>query len=394
MVERDQIPRLLVITPVFGPKVGGVQTMVDKLMAELPPSSAHVLAPDAEGAADWDAERRYQVTRQRPTRVTNVVASCLRLLAPLLAVNVRYLAPAWRIVRRDKTDVTLCAQLSMGPTALWCRLVAGVPYLILGHADELLPKPGTRGAVGNLVRRLVLSRCHRVLVNNGYAEQILTEHWGLSPDHIAYIPLAADPVTEATPRTPIDDVARAIDGKRVLLTVARLDADKGVDVVLDALPEIVERVPDVVYLVVGGGPAEDDLRGRTFQLGVEDRVVFAGQRLGAELNWCYDQADAFVLATRREAFGLVFLEAQAWGKPIVATRVGGVPEAVLEDRTGLLVERDDVAGLSRAVVSVLTDGRLARRFGQQGQERIATERSWAVSAARLGEATTDALVDA
>ncbi len=180
----------------------------------------------------------------------------------------------------------------------------------------------------------------------------------------------------------------------MLLSVGRLVRVKGFDLVIRALPEVLRAVPDAVYVLVGSGPEEESLRAASRELGVEERVVFAGEVPYEELSRpggaFYNACDLFVMPSREdresgavEAFGIAFLEAGACGKPVLGTRSGGAGEAVLDGETGLIVEPENPAALARAIVRLLTDRELAARLGASGRERVVRELNWERAASQV-----------
>ena len=163
----------------------------------------------------------------------------------------------------------------------------------------------------------------------------------------------------------------AFEGKRVLLTVGRVVPRKGMDTIIRALPSLIETFPDLHYLLVGRGEYRATLEALAAELGVSDHVTFVGSVADGELVEHYRLCDLFVMPNRElpnhdtEGFGLVFLEANACGKPVIGGRAGGVVEAVRDGENGLLVNGDDVADVSRAIASVLGDEALADRLSDE-----------------------------
>lgn len=147
-----------------------------------------------------------------------------------------------------------------------------------------------------------------------------------------------------------------LEGCKVLLTLGRLDASeryKGVDEMLEALQELTQAVPEVVYLVVGDGTDRARLAQKARALGVAERVRFAGRIDDHEKADHYRLADAFVMPGRGEGFGIVFLEAMACGIPVVASSLDGSREAVRDGQLGRVVDPDDRAALQQAVLEAL-----------------------------------------
>ena len=143
----------------------------------------------------------------------------------------------------------------------------------------------------------------------------------------------------------------------------------------------------------------DDLDRLARAAGVRDRVVFAGRVDADGLPAVYALSDVFVMPSRVrpaacdvEGFGLVFLEANACGKPVIGGRTGGIPEAIVDGKTGFLVEPESVADIAEHLGTVLTDRELAAEMGRQGRTRVKAHFSWADAAAQVQELVT-AMVD-
>ena len=183
-----------------------------------------------------------------------------------------------------------------------------------------------------------------------------------------------------------------LEGKRVLLSVGRLVERKGVDTVFKALPTVLERCPEARYLVVGEGPYRAFLERLAADLDLGGKVVFAGHVAQDDLPLVYAAADVFVMASRVieanaevEGFGLVFLEANACGKPVVGGRSGGVVDAVANGETGLLADPLNPEDVARALSALLCDPAYARRLGENGRRRVEREFRWPVLAAKVAE---------
>jgi len=160
-----------------------------------------------------------------------------------------------------------------------------------------------------------------------------------------------------------------------LISVARLDACdrmryKGIDTVIEALPSLVSEFQKLRYIVVGEGPDRPRLENLADSLGLGNHVRFTGAVNEPELKEIYRQGSAFVLPSGGEGFGIVYLEAMAYGLPVIAARAGGAPEVVLDGQTGLLVPYGDPEGVAMAIRQILSDPALARRLGEAGRRRV------------------------
>ncbi len=164
---------------------------------------------------------------------------------------------------------------------------------------------------------------------------------------------------------------------------------------LRALPKVVRAVPDVAYVIVGDGDDLDYLHRLASECGVEKNVTFAGRVSDAELPLLYNACDAFVMCSREdrsqrgilaEGFGIALVEASACGKPVIAGRSGGVPDAVQDGITGLLVNPVDTDEVAAAIVKVLQEPGLARTMGNNGRKWVEREMNWSRAADEFQQA--------
>lgn len=176
-----------------------------------------------------------------------------------------------------------------------------------------------------------------------------------------------------------------------------MDAYKGHDVVLRAIAALpLGARAEVHYVVAGKGSHLPVLQALAESLGVSEHVSWLGFVADADLPYLYKAADLFVLCTREdpqargvEGFGMVFLEAQAAGLPVIGTRAGGIPDAIVEDEGGWLIEQDDAAVLSVHLRSLVDDPLPYREQGRKGRARAESSASWSVYVDRLMQVMND-----
>jgi phosphatidylinositol alpha-1,6-mannosyltransferase len=160
-------------------------------------------------------------------------------------------------------------------------------------------------------------------------------------------------------------------------------ARKGHDMVIRVLPRVLQKVPNVTFLIAGDGPYRGQLEQVAAAVGVQDRVIFANKISDQDLPDVYALSDVFVMPSRAqlekcdvEGFGLVFLEANACGKPVIGGRSGGIPDAIVDGETGLLVNPHDLEDIASALIRLLSDHELADRLGEQGRLRVVNKFNW------------------
>jgi phosphatidylinositol alpha-1,6-mannosyltransferase len=361
VADREAV-RILLVAPLFPPRTGGVPTLYHHICRSLPPGAVVVLAGAVEGDAEFDRAQPYPI--HRVPGFAEVDPASLPRIA----------AEAWRIhrlARRAGATHVVIGHVNQCLTG-WLLLPFWGPRLVLyTHGEEIAHSFG--GRMLEWAKRRFLRRVRRVVAVSRFTAGEL-EAWGVAPSAIRVIPNAVD-VAGFRPEPPDTDLAArwGLTEKRVVLTLARLEARKGQDTVLRALPEIAGKVPDVHYLVCGTGEDLERLEALARDLGVAERVTFSGAVAEEALCKVYNLADVFVMPNRRlgngvnEGFGIVFLEAGACGVPVVGGRAGGVPDAIRDGETGLLVDGERPDEVAAAVVRLLTDRALARAMGEKGR---------------------------
>lgn len=208
-----------------------------------------------------------------------------------------------------------------------------------------------------------------------FTRDIAAGRLGLGPEafYVSGVPISPAFERVATTRSPSGD------RRKLLLTVARLDDDspyKRHNLVIEAVAELAPSYPDLRYDIVGDGPYRAELEALAGRLGVADRVIFRGRLDQGELTKSYRAAYAFVMPSRvsldppeGEGFGIVYLEAGAFGVPSVAAAAGGAAEAVLDGFTGILVEPDSLESLVAGLRKLLDDPRLRDELGEGARRR-------------------------
>jgi glycosyltransferase involved in cell wall biosynthesis len=251
----------------------------------------------------------------------------------------------------------------------------GLPLVSTKHNDD----PFRTGPL-RFMERAVARRAAAVIAITDALARFQVERVGLPADKVTTIHYGLDALPEAWGPNPDVELP---DGARVLLSVARLVRQKGLDVAVDALPTIRERHPDAVLVVLGQGPERAGLEEQARRRGVSEALRLPG-RAGDVAAWL-QRADVLVHPARWEGFGLAVLEAMVAGLPVVGSRVSSLPELVADGRTGVLVPPDDSDALAAAVSELLDDPDLARQLGEAGRERASKE----FSVDRMAERTLD-----
>jgi phosphatidylinositol alpha-1,6-mannosyltransferase len=276
--------------------------------------------------------------------------------------------------------------------------VCGVqPLVILAHGSELLPpKERWRRPLWSALQRRVLESASLVIANSEYTSNLVA---GVAAKaRVTAIPLAVDTDRFAPGDREFAKAKFGVVGKRVICTVSRIHRYKGHDIVLRAIASLakVDR-EELMYLVAGDGPHAQELRQLAVDLGIDSHVCWLGFISEQELPLVYHASDLFVLCTRDvpeeravEGFGLVFLEAQSCGTPVVGTRTGGIAAAIREGEGGWLIDQDDTKTLANMIRELIHSPQSYCDAGQQARRRMLRECTWASYGQRLAVALREA----
>jgi len=364
--------RVLLMAWNFPPAVGGIETVARHLADGLPGCGLDVftIARHAPEGSDDPVIRRPE----RPG---------------LAAYQLFAWREAWRRLRAVGAEVIVCAGIVNAPVA-WClSRWFSIPYVLLAHGSDV--------AHGGWWYRRVMGFLFRQAAGvpaNSHPTRYLLEGIGCRPERIRVI----HPGVDVERFQELGDaelqawrLRHQVRGRRVLLTTGRLIRRKGIlEFIEQVLPALVRRYPDLIYVVAGGDATAslvhaerllETIGRRVGQLGLQDSVRLLGHVPDDTLREWYYLADLFVLPAIPvpgdvEGFGIVFLEAALARTPAVATRLGGIPDAVEPGQSGVLVNPGDPEALTRAIVELLDDpGRLVA-LGGSARQRVLDRFAW------------------
>lgn len=323
--------------------------------------------------------------------------------AAILTVNsaASPLGRAWAfargIVRYHKGrhyDAIICTTWSPGGTAAYlCHKWTGLPYWVMCHGNDVV-EPQRSFFYAWLMAR-VLNGAQGSLCNSRYTSR-LVEQLGIAEDKIAVIGCGIDP-DYLSQFVPPQAVLPAIDEHEhaIVLTVGRLVARKGQDMTIRALALITHKNPECRYIIVGEGPDRERLERLSRDLNVEENVVFTGFMSDAGVYALIQKCHVFVMASRDireegevEGFGIVFLEAGYFEKPVIAGNAGGMADPVADDVSGFIVDARSPEEIADKIVRLLDNKDLSTEMGRAGRRRTLEEFTWNKVALRVHRALT------
>jgi len=370
--------KILFLTDDFPPVSGGISTYSYEITKNLADSGEDiiVLAPRYKG---------YQIFDKNEKQKLKIIRKSL----PFKFKHSYYIKTIIQFfyliyyVRKFNIKLIHCATwIPCGVAALLLYKIWRKPYIITTYALELLEPQQSRYRTG--VMKLVLNNAYRVIAISNYTRNILLD-LGISKQKIELIPLGVN-IKRFEQKKDTSDIIKkyGIQNKKIILTVSTLIYPyKGHDRVIKALSKVVVKIPDATYLIVGGGPLKENLEDLVNKLKLENHVIFVGQVEHKDIVKYYNLCDVFIMPSSEdktkgyvEGFGLVYLEANACGKPAIGGNCGGTKDAIVDGVTGLLVDPLNIDEIADAIIKILTDKNYAKTLGEKGRERVKREFSW------------------
>ncbi len=363
--------KTLLLSEVFPPQTGGSGRWLWEVYRRLPHEEIVIAAGQHPQAIAFDQTHDLAIHRlplaMRSWGVANRAG----------AVDYwRAMGKVSRIVRDNCIRQIHCGKcLPEGGLAWMLRRRFDLSYACFVHGEELSIASGSRELTW-LTRR-VLHGANTVTANSQNTLRLLRDDWGVPVQRSHVLHPGVDTHKFSPAKSPTEaDRPTGWHGRFVVLTVGRLQKRKGHDMLIRALPAIRSQVPNVLYTIVGDGDEKARLHELAALEGVSDCVQFCGEVNDDELVHFYQQCELFALPNREvngdfEGFGMVLVEAQACGKPVLAGASGGTAETLLQNETGLLVDCRHPELLAQTIIALAFDSERRKSMG-------AAARTWAV----------------
>jgi len=337
----------------------------------LPKEKIVVLAPKSSGSDEFDNGQSYRIYRKKFFSTSPLIWP--KWLHLFLIVR--------EIIKREGIQQILVGQiLPIGSVALFFKWVLKIPFVLSTHAMDIIMLKNYRRKTW-LARRII-KHARKIITVSEFTFQALLR-LGADKQKLSIITPATNIYSEPAPDKQTEIRKRyGLEGKKILLTIGRLVKRKGHLEVLKSLPEILEKYPNLAYLVGSDGPEKQSLKEYVEKFNLGNYVFFTGEIRKEELPSFYRIADIFIMPTLElddgdvEGFGIVYLEANAFAKPVIASKSGGTANAVIDNKTGLLVNPLNPGEIALAVRKLLDDQNLSAKLGKQGQERVFHNFTW------------------
>lgn len=292
-------------------------------------------------------------------------------------------------IRKHKIEYVLVGQiLPLGTVVLALSGIFSFRYAVILHGMDL--EYALKNKRKRKLASAVIKGCDKVVCGNSHTKDRVVEEFGADDDKLAVVNPGVGNIGEVNDTKKESLIKKyGLERKKVLLSLGRLVERKGFDKVIEAMPLVWEKDPDVVYVIGGEGEYGGRLRSMTTDLpsGDKDKIIFLGS-VGSKEKWAWlDLADIFIMPSREingdyEGFGIVYLEAGAVGLPVIAGDSGGVRDAVVDGENGIMANPEDENDITEAILTLIRDKEKGKRMGVAGKRR-ASKFAWEKQIKRL-----------
>ena len=373
--------KIICITNDFGPRAGGIETLVIGLIEGLPLGSVTVYTSQQGDTKAYDQNWLDQFG-----------VKVFRDKSKVLLPTPRVIRAVKRLIAKEEIEVVFfgtAAPLAVMAQGLRKVGAKKIVSLTMGHEvwwAKLWPFKWAIRYIGNHVDNLTyLADFTRKEIARSLSADAASAMVKIAPGIDA---------AHFAPQSSSNELRQSLGlaNKKVIVSVGRLVHRKGQDVLITALPQILQSHSDAHVLLIGTGPHRKYLEDLVEKFSVQDAVTFVGRIQDADLPRYICVGDIFAMPSRTrlaglevEGLGIVYLEASACGLPVIAGNSGGAPDAVLEGETGIIVDGRDPVAIAGAVKYLFDDPMRAKEMGQRGREWIISDWRWDVWAAKFME---------
>lgn len=366
----------LLITLDYPPELGGVAYYLATLYKHLPNKSVTVVAPPDPLSREYDPQQQYKIIRKK--------------------ILSDYFWPRWlffipqliKIIKQEEIEIITVGQLlPIGTMALIIKKLLNIPYIVSTHAmDVTILKEMPRR---RLLAKKILKNAEKIITVSLYTKKELLK-FGASHQAIEIISPATN-ILNRKGRATVDEIKNKyqLGGRTVIFSLGRLIERKGFDTVIKSLPQVLKKHPQVVYLIGSQGEYRPQLEQLIKDLNLAKNVLLVGEISTYDLPAYYQSCDIFIMVSRElpnkdvEGFGIVYLEAGAFGKPVIAGQSGGVGDAVRHNYNGLLVNPESTSETAQAMIRLIENPPLRESLGKNGLTMVQNNYTWPERANRL-----------
>lgn len=373
----------LLITKFFPPEKGGIQSYLYNICQNLDRDKISIQTEKKDSPPDKE-ELKVVSTYNNRFSIYNYKIKNIHSLLNLTFLPILF--KTLKIIKEKQIENLFLGHFYIPYTftALYLKKFKNIPYTIFTHGLEILE--AKNNSKSNSVLKSCLKNAQNIIVTTDYLKKKI-EHQYPNLDlssKIIKIPPGVD-YNYFKPGLDISNLKNKLNlqDKKIIFTCGRLVKRKNHQLIIKALPEIIQKVPNTIYLIAGHGPEEKNLKQLVQKMSLETRVKFLGEVKDKDLPYYYNLADIFCtpsLYNKKsgdvEGFGIVFLEAQSTKTPTIGSNTGGIPEAIRHNIDGFLVDPQNSQELASYITKLLLNNDLIQEMGEAARKKVIQEHDW------------------
>ncbi len=376
--------KILIFTASFPPPlVGGSVEYIYNYTNNLPDDSC-IIHTSHNFCQDNSFEKKFKQKIIRRFYVNNVHKKHSRyIIIRKLSVLLEFFCwpiSAFFLVALNKPDVVNIGEHNFAGLGVWlaCKIYK-IPYVYFTYAEEITML--SKKQFQNRIFSKLLNDSSCVISVSNYTKNILIKSHKINPDKIKVVlPSVSERKLFKIDQINIQSVVEKFNlkSKSILLTVGSIESRKGHISVLEAIVKLKDKIPNLLYIIVGSGPLKSDLELFIQKNQIQNHVLFTGRIDDDLLNILYDICDVFILLHRQlkedlntEGCPTVFLEASSHGKPVIGGNAGGVHDAILHGETGYIIDGENIEEFSKTLIEILSNSDLRKLLGENGKKYTA-----------------------
>ncbi len=382
--------RVLMLSWEYPPRIiGGLARVVCSLSRELANSGwdVHIVTADHPSTLEHESDGPVKVHR-----VKNQTDTTPDFLSWVSRFNIGLLQYAIQLHNQSPFSIVHAHDWMVNDAAWTMKIGFNIPLISTIHATESGRMHGIHNDLQRYIHQIewrLTYESWRVIVNSHHMHAELEGLFALPVNKIIVIPNGTDVESFSVnfDRQHLRN-SLAAPSQRIVLYVGRLVREKGVQILLDAAPKVINACPDTKFIIVGTGYYMDELKQQAYNLGIDHHINFLGYVDDEALRKLYNIADVVCIPSLYEPFGIVALEAMAAKVPVVTSDTGGLRDFVENMVTGITTYAGDPGSLAWGLLEVLRNQELAKNIVRKAYERVSTIYNWKVIAKQTGEIYT------
>jgi len=366
----------LLISEIFPPKNGGSGRWFWELYTRLPRNEYLIAAGNTEGDLAFDKAHDLNLQRLNLSSPSWGIKSITGLKFYLRVFN-----QIRKLIKQHEISTIHCGRcLPEGFIGLIFNKLMGIPYICYIHGEDVEAAATSRELSWMVTK--ILANATKLICNSQNTANLLLNNWQADSRIIKILNPGCD-TNKFIPAEPDEHIKSKLGwhNKKVILTVGRLQERKGQDMLIKALPAIKEVSPNILYAIIGGGEEKQKLDKLVNELNLQDHVMFMSEVSDEEMIQAYQQCDLFILPNRTvgkdiEGFGMVLVEAQACGIPVIAGDSGGTAETMIIGETGFIVDCTEPEVIANKIIELFDLPNIIEQLGQNGRKHVVNTLDW------------------